>query len=166
MLEELKMNATVTLTETLLEEFYVVVRTTNQLLQKADPSVYDFRPAENMRSFLELANHLVQIPHIDLAILQEKTEEEIRQLEKKLSAENVRQLTHVLEEGYHLLKSYFLSLSEEDFLQKETKAFYAEKGVTQAKWLVEIVTHAFHHRAQLFTYLKQTKHEVNMFDLY
>ncbi|ANX10630.1 damage-inducible protein DinB [Fictibacillus arsenicus] len=160
------MNATVSLTETLLEEFYTVVRTTSNLLKKADQSVYDFRPADNMRTFLELANHLVQISHVDLAILQEKSEKEIRELEKKLSAQNAAELTHVLDEGYHLLKSYFLSLSEEDFLNKETKAFYAEKGMTQAKWLVEIVTHAFHHRAQLFTYLKQTKHEVNMFDLY
>lgn len=160
------MNATVSLTETLLEEFYTVVRTTNNLLKKADQSVFNFRPADNMRSFLELANHLVQISHVDLAILQEKSEKDIRELEKKLSSENVAELTHVLEEGYHLLKSYFLSLSEEEFLSKETKAFYAEKGMTQAKWLVEIVTHAFHHRAQLFTYLKQTKHEVNMFDLY
>jgi uncharacterized damage-inducible protein DinB len=162
----MKMNATLTMTETLLEEFYVIVRTTNNLLKKADPSVYDYRPAGNMRTFLELANHLVQIPHVDLAILQEKSEFDIRKLEKKLSASNVTELSHVLEEGYHLLKSYFLSLTEQEFLQKETKAFYAEKGMTQAKWLVEIVTHAFHHRAQLFTYLKQTEHEVNMFDLY
>jgi uncharacterized damage-inducible protein DinB len=160
------MNVTVSLIEILLEEFYTVVRTTNNLLKKADQSVFDFRPADNMRSFLELANHLVQISHVDLAILQEKSEKDIRHLEKKLSAANVGELTHVLEEGYHLLKSYFLSLSEEEFLNKETKAFYAEKGMTQAKWLVEIVTHAFHHRAQLFTYLKQTKHDVNMFDLY
>jgi uncharacterized damage-inducible protein DinB len=160
------MNATVSLTEILLEEFYNVVRTTSNLLKKADQSVFDFRPADNMRSFLELANHLVQISHVDLAILQEKSEKDIRELEKKLSAANVGELIHVLEEGYHLLKSYFLSLTEEEFLKKETKAFYAEKGMTQAKWLVEIVTHAFHHRAQLFTYLKQTEHEVNMFDLY
>ncbi|WNB91885.1 DinB family protein [Bacillus sp. NEB1478] len=159
-------NAAVTMTETLLDEFYVIVRTTNNLLKKADSSVYDFRPADNMRSFLELANHLVQIPHVDLAILQEKPEADIRMLEAKMRAENAGELTHVLEEGYHLLKSYFLSLSQEDFLNKETKAFYAEKGMTQAKWLVEIVTHAFHHRGQLFTYLKQTQHDVNMFDLY
>jgi uncharacterized damage-inducible protein DinB len=160
------MNAIVTMTETLLEEFYVIVRTTNNLLKKADPTVYDFRPAENMRSFMELANHLVQIPHVDLAILQEKPEMDIRTLENKLAASNVSELSHVLEEGYHLLKSYFLSLSEQEFLEKETKAFYAEKGMTQARWLVEIVTHAFHHRGQLFTYLKQTNHDVNMFDLY
>ncbi|MDR7074905.1 DinB family protein [Fictibacillus barbaricus] len=159
-------NAAISMTETLLDEFYVIVRTTSQLLKKADASVYDYRPAENMRTFLELANHLVQIPHVDLAILQEKSEADIRKLEDKLRAENEAELTHVLEEGYHLLKSYFLSLSQEDFFQKETKAFYAEKGMSQAKWLVEIVTHAFHHRGQLFTYLKQTKHDVNMFDLY
>jgi uncharacterized damage-inducible protein DinB len=165
-MEDHMMNAAVSITETLLDEFYVIVRTTNHLLKKADSSVYEYRPAENMRSFMELANHLVQIPHVDLAILQEKSEKDIRKIEKKLSAKNPAEQSHVLEEGYHLLKSYFLSLSEEDFLYKETKAFYAEKGMTQAKWLVEIVTHAFHHRGQLFTYLKQTNHDVNMFDLY
>ncbi|WP_338463001.1 hypothetical protein V5G20_00985 [Brevibacillus borstelensis] len=32
--------------------------------------------------------------------------------------------------------------------------------------LVEIATHAQHHRSQLFTYLKLLGHDVNMFDLY
>jgi uncharacterized damage-inducible protein DinB len=60
-------------------------------------------------------------------------------------------------------------LSEEEFLEKVTKPFYfpeEEKGHTQAKWLVEITTHAFHHRGQFFNYLKELGYEVNMFDLY
>ncbi|MFC7372779.1 DinB family protein [Fictibacillus iocasae] len=159
-------NAVVSLRDTLLEEFYVAVRTTHVLLEKADPEIYSYQPAESMRTFMELANHLVQIPQIDLAILQEKSEGEIRLLEERLSSQSVSELKLVMEEGYHLLKSYFHSLRDEEFLEKETKAFYAEKPHTQIKWLTEIVTHAFHHRAQLFTYMKQTGHEVNMFDLY
>ncbi len=57
-------------------------------------------------------------------------------------------------------------LSEHDFLHKQSKPFYMEHGSTQAKWLVEIVTHAFHHRAQLFTYLKESGLAITMFDLY
>ncbi|MFC0190430.1 DinB family protein [Fictibacillus aquaticus] len=159
-------NAVVSLRDTLLDEFYIAVRTTHALLEKANPEVYSYQPAEGMRTFMELANHLVQIPQIDLAILQEKSESEVRELEARLSSDTVRDLKLVMEEGYHLLKSYFNSLNDEDFLTKESKAFYAEKPHTQIKWLTEIVTHAYHHRAQLFTYLKQTGHEVNMFDLY
>ncbi|WP_370733829.1 DinB family protein [Paenibacillus dakarensis] len=36
----------------------------------------------------------------------------------------------------------------------------------QAKWLIEIVTHAQHHRAQMFNYLKTLGYQVSMFDLY
>ncbi|SIT09231.1 DinB family protein [Kroppenstedtia eburnea] len=51
-------------------------------------------------------------------------------------------------------------------LRRETRPFYADHALTQAKWLTEIVTHIFHHRAQLLNYLKELGHPVNMFDLY
>lgn len=57
-------------------------------------------------------------------------------------------------------------LTDEEFMQKTTQPFYLEHGSTQAKWLIEIVTHAQHHRAQMFNYLKAQGYEVSMFDLY
>lgn len=44
--------------------------------------------------------------------------------------------------------------------------FYHEHSATQAPWFTESVTHMFHHRSQLFTYVKLRGYEVSMFDLY
>lgn len=152
--------------ELLLEELGVGVRTTKKLLKRVKPGEWDFRPADNMRSLGELANHLVQIPLIDLAILQEKSEEEVRRMEAEHTASDPEELCELMERGFQLLCDYMRSLEEEAFLTRTTRPFYAEHGSTQAKWLIEIVTHIYHHRAQLFQYLKQLGHPVNMFDLY
>ncbi|MBU5212282.1 DinB family protein [Heyndrickxia oleronia] len=153
----------------LFSELYVAVRTTKELLKKVTEEDFSFQPNDKMRSLLEQANHLVQIPFIDLAIGQEKSEEEIRELEKKLYSNDVYELGTVMETGFNELKNYYESMSEEEFVGKVTKPFYFTpdmEGHTQAKWLIEITTHAFHHRGQLFNYLKELNKEVNMFDLY
>ncbi|MGE8203507.1 DinB family protein [Heyndrickxia sp. NPDC080065] len=155
--------------ELLFSELYIAVRTTKELLKKVSEEDFPYQPTEKMRTLLEQVNHLVQIPSVDLAIAQEKTEEEIRQLEKELYSTNTEELGEVMEKGFTEFKSYYQSLSEKEFLEKVTKPFYFPadmEGHTQAKWLIETTTHAFHHRGQLFNYLKELGKEVNMFDLY
>lgn len=157
------------LRELLFSELYIAVRTTKELLKKVTEEDFPYQPNEKMRTLLELANHLVQIPYVDLAIAQEKAEEDVRQLEKELYSNDVVKLGEVMENGFAELTSYYKSLSEEDLLEKVTKPFYFSQdmeGHTQAKWLIETTTHAFHHRGQFFNYFKELGKEVNMFDLY
>lgn len=157
------------LRDLMFSELYVAVRTTKELLKKVSEEDFSYQPNEKMRTLLELANHLVQIPFVDIAIGQEKTEEEIRQLEKELYSSDVMELGEVMEKGFVELKAYYGSLTEEEFLGKVTRPFYFSpdmEGHTQAKWLLETTTHAFHHRGQFFNYLKELEKEVNMFDLY
>jgi uncharacterized damage-inducible protein DinB len=152
--------------ELLLHELSVLVRTTRQLITKIGPSHWNFRPHESMRTLKEVAAHLVQIPAVDLAILQENDEIAVRQLEAELSADEKEGMIDTLETGYTRLKEYMESLDEHSFFEKKTTAFYAHEPSSQAKWLLEIVTHMAHHRAQLFNYLKQLGYDVQMFDLY
>lgn len=161
------MSEVFTLKEMLYKELDLAVRTTRGLLSKIKSDQWEYRPRENMRTLQELAHHLVLVPITDLAILQEKSQEEVAQYYREI--EHLRdgeELGRLMEKGSAALKAYMDGLSEEDFLHKKTTAFYMEYGTEQAKWLIEIVTHIFHHRSQLFTYLKQLGHEVNMFDLY
>ncbi|MHB1628701.1 MAG: DinB family protein [Bacilli bacterium] len=160
------MSETSAVRELLLAELALAVRTTGALLEKATPELWDFRPREEMRTVLELANHLTQSPLIDLAILKEQSQEEVHALEQALTASDAAHMRANMENGLAELSAYMGGLSEHDFLHKESKPFYGENGSTQAKWLVEIVTHAFHHRGQLFTYLKQAGLAITMFDLY
>ena len=155
--------------EVLFSEWDVAVRTISNLLMKVQDKDWDYRPRENMRTLLELANHLVQIPAVDLAIGQEKNEQEVRNLENKLRSGSAAELIDVLNNGYQDFKSYYDSLSDTDFFERVSKPFYfgdEMEGHTQAKWLTESTTHIFHHRAQFFNYLKELGYEVNMFDLY
>lgn len=116
---------------------------------------------------LELAQHLVSVPSVDLLILQEQGQPDIRRAEEEINeAGTSEELSAWMDNGFQDLKAYMENLSEEDFLHKATKPFYLEQGSVQAKWLIEIVTHAQHHRAQLFNYMKELGYEVNMFDLY
>ncbi len=160
------MSETSTVRELLMAELALAVRTTGALLEKVTPELWGFRPREEMRTVLELANHLTQIPLVDLAILQERSQEEVHALEQALSASDAPHMRANMENGLNELSAYMSGLSEHDFLHKQSKPFYMEHGSTQAKWLVEIVTHAFHHRAQLFTYLKESGLAITMFDLY
>lgn len=119
-----------------------------------------------MRTLRELAEHLAAIPEVDLLILQEHTAEEVRKLESRFAETDFTKLGPAMAEGLELLRQYMTALPEEDFLHKKTKPFYLEHGSAQAKWLIEVVTHAQHHRGQLFTYLKLQGYDVSMSDLY
>ncbi|WP_152392943.1 DinB family protein [Paenibacillus guangzhouensis] len=161
------MNGVQQIRDHLLDELELVVRTVESLLARINQDEWGYRPASNMRTLLELTHHLVSIPVTDLAILQEKTQEEVEQIETSVKLMKAPQeLAARFRENYDLLREYMLSLSEDELLNKSTKAFYLEHGTVQIKWLIEIVTHSFHHRSQLYNYLKQKGHELQFFMLY
>jgi len=161
------MQATNEMKQLLLEELTLIVNTTSRLIRKISPEHWDYRPQDNMRTLLELTHHLVSVPATDLLILQERSEADIRKLEAEIAADTDKEkLIDRLTAGAYDVKMYMEGLSEDDFLHRRTKPFYLEHGSVQAKWLIEIVTHAQHHRAQLFTYMKTLGYAINMFDLY
>ncbi|XID90161.1 DinB family protein [Paenibacillaceae bacterium WGS1546] len=152
----------------LFEELELIVRTSSNLIRKIEPAHWNHKPADNMRSLAELARHLVGVPSVDLLILKEKSREEVAEWEAVIDADGVDpdKLIGSMTAGLAELKRYMEELSDEDFLHKKTKPFYVEHRTAQAKWLIEIVTHAQHHRAQLFNYMKALGYDINMFDLY
>ncbi|OXM85724.1 DinB family protein [Paenibacillus rigui] len=151
----------------LLEELELAVRTSEGLIRRIQQEQWDYRPQDNMRTLLELVHHLVMIPASDLAILQEKPQPEVEKLETSLAdVRDTAALAEQFRRNFEAAKHYFESLSEEELLHKSTKAFYLEHGAVQSKWLIEIVTHTFHHRSQLYNYLKQLGHDLNFFVLY
>jgi len=162
------MNALQEMKALLFEELELIVKTSAKLMGKIKEEHWEHRPAANMRTLLELAQHLAGVPSVDLLILREKSREEVRELEHRIEDDgsDSDKLTAWMASGLKDLKAYMEGLSDEDFLHKQTKPFYLEHATAQAKWLIEIVTHAQHHRAQLFNYMKALGYEISMFDLY
>jgi uncharacterized damage-inducible protein DinB len=161
------MNAADILRDELLDELEIGFRSMEGLLRKVQVKDWGYQPEDNMRNLKELAKHIVSIPEVDLNIWQEKNQEAIEELEAKYDKlESVEAMIEAMNNGFKIYKTFMLSLSEQDFLTKETTPFYLEEGKIQARCLIEDVSHLFHHRAQFFNYLKQLGYEVNMFDLY
>lgn len=161
------MNGTLQIRDHLLNELETGVRTGEALIRIIRPEDWNYRPQDNMRSLLELVHHFVLVPASDLAIMQEATAEEVEVIEKSLSdVHEPERLAESLRENFETYKAYILSLSEEDLLNRSTTAFYLEHGHVQVTWQIETVTHLFHHRSQLYNYLKQLGHELNFFMLY
>ncbi len=162
-----EMNGVMEIRDHLLDELELAVRTSQALIMRIKPEEWDWRPTENMRTLLELVHHLAAIPASDLAILQEKTQPEVEAVEngaRDISAP--LELCQRLRSNCDALRQYMLSLDEDELLHKATKAFYLDHGTVQIRWLIEIVTHFFHHRSQLYNYLKQLGHELSFFMLY
>lgn len=161
------MSGTLQVRDHLLNELETGVRTGAALIRKIRPEDWSFRPQDNFRSLLELVHHFVLIPASDLAIMQEKSEAEVGSVENSLSGvEDPEHLAATFRENFEAYKAYILSLSEDDYLNHLTKAFYMEHGHLQVQWQIETVTHVFHHRSQVYNYLKQLGHEVSFFMLY
>lgn len=161
------MSGTFQVRDHLLKELELGVRTGASLIRLIRPEDWAYRPQDNMRSLTELVHHFVQITASDLAIMQEKSESEVGEVENRLSGmQDVEKVEAALWGNFEAYKDYIVSLSEEDYLTRSTKAFYMEHGHLQAQWQIETLTHVFHHRSQLYNYLKKLGHELNFFMLY
>lgn len=136
-----------------------------ELFNQIPSEQQSWRPRENMRSIAELANHLAQVPAIDLRIIQGTPEAQVRAVEAQLQQAEPEELFGVWARGVQSVSEFYAALSPEQFQTQVGKAFYGHEAPLQ-EWLLEIITHAYHHRAQLFTYLKQMGRPVDMFTLY
>ncbi|MFB5760267.1 DinB family protein [Paenibacillus medicaginis] len=161
------MSGTFQMRDHLLQELETGTRTGAGLIRRIRPEDWAYRPQNNMRSLQELVHHFVQITASDLAIMQAQGEAEVAEVENRLSGlDDPERLAAALWRNYETYKNYIVSLSEEDLLNHSTKAFYAEQGHLQAQWQIETLTHVFHHRSQLYNYLKQLGHELHFTMLY
>jgi len=151
--------------EHLLRELQNVGRSVERLFSLLPADRLEWRPQENMRTLLELANHLAQVPSVDLKILQGAAQPEVQGLERALTRGDAGALTEVWRHGVEAVAAYYGPLTAERFMTETGKAFYGHEA-TLSEWLLEIITHTYHHRAQLFTYLKLMGLPVDMFTLY
>lgn len=167
MAEKNQMTGVQLMKQMLFEELGQIVRTSSKLIGSIKEEDWAFKPHPNMRSLRELVDHLVSVPSTDLLILKEHAEPDIRRLESDIAADKDKtSLAARMSAGLQEVTEYMEALDDETFLHRTTTPFYIDHPTAQAKWLIEIVTHAQHHRAQLFQYLKQLGYSVTMFDLY
>lgn len=149
----------------LFAELERAVANCQRLFRLAGTEHYAWKPREGMRSFSELANHLAQVPSVDLLILRSAPEAEIVALEAELVRSDAEGWCAVIQDGCQQLQRLMEKLSYDNFENDSGTAYYG-RTQTYAQWLLEAITHIYHHRAQLFTYLKLLGYPVSTRTLY
>jgi uncharacterized damage-inducible protein DinB len=154
----------------LLRELEWISGNVARLLTLVKPDDLDYRPAENMRTLRELGHHLAQIPAVDLAIMRGLKQEEVQAEEQRLTTEAEQRAlpagwAGVIGSGSKDLARFMETLPMNEFEAGSGSAFYG-RTQTYAQWLLETVTHLYHHRAQFFGYLKLLGYDVASRNLY
>lgn len=106
------------------------------------------------RTCRALLNHIVLIPEADYKLSQGAPYEELQQYyqywEKELTTREM--LEARLDLSYSILLDAFKELEQEE-LMMQTMSYWGTK-FSQIEWLLMILTHLSHHRAQLYSFLK------------
>lgn len=149
----------------LLSELDKLTGNISRMLALIKPEHHGYTPQEGMRTLAQLATHLAQIPHVDLRLLRGDDESQIVALEAQLAREDPDGWISVLKDGKAELTRYYERLTLDEFENNSGTAYYG-RTQTHAQWLVEIIGHLYHHRAQLFMYLKLNHYPVGTRTLY
>lgn len=146
---------------------------TKFVLAAAKTANLKFTPKEELRSLIDVANHVAQIPLIDLKFysMEFKTFEEVQAMEKELRKESIDELLKVYDQGIEKIKEFISKLSDEQLLENNLtvylSAFYQDgPEKSWSHYIPEIATHLAMHKMQLWMYLKLAGAPVSMWTYY
>lgn len=133
--------------QSLLHQIHFALGTIEQLLSVLDQEDLSKRPIHNKRSLGELVSHLVTIPIADLEISKGASEYEMQLFYRNHTPSEFIQIKEALWQNYQRLSEEYLNMTSEQLLKPRTS--YWGVTYTHLEWLMEMVAHIYHHRAQL-----------------
>lgn len=137
--------------ERALHQIKVAVTTIIEMIDKLEETDFPKRPTSNKHSIGELLEHIALICKADALIAEGASQDEMSAFYSSVVYENLAEIKVALQENYQLLEDKFMAFTEGE-LQQEITSFW---GVTYTRfeWLLEIISHIYHHRGQLHAML-------------
>lgn len=134
-----------------LNQMEIALKTIIKIIETLEEADLQKKPASNKRSIGELLEHIALICKADLLIANGATQKEMSEYYSSVSLKSVNAIKDAIAYNYETLKESYSNLTETE-LQERTTSYW---GVTYTRyeWLLEIVAHIYHHRAQLHTLL-------------
>lgn len=138
---------------TTLHQLEVGIRSMIQMLQHVSYDELQLQPIHNKRSLFEICTHMALIPHADLLIANGASKEELDAFYGSYTFSTTHDIQKTMLESFQLLCKTFQSYSTAE-LEEITQSYW---GVSYSRfeWLLQIVVHFYHHRAQLHTLLTE-----------
>ncbi|MGE7925525.1 DinB family protein [Viridibacillus arvi] len=130
------------------------------LIELIDESDFQIVPIEGKRTVVDLVSHLAIICKADLQIIGQASMEEMNAFYELNTVNSKKEILEQLNEGYEELVCYYESLPDAFSTATSywgttfsTATSYWGTTYSQFEWLLEILAHLNHHRAQLHLYI-------------
>ncbi|KHE67038.1 DinB family protein [Halobacillus sp. BBL2006] len=129
----------------------IVIASISEIVGQLEEEDLALRPTKGKYSIGELLEHIAIIPAADGRIIEESSEQEMSDFYESLQAGTKEDILQNLFNHFAILKTQYENYSEEQ-LFTETTSWW---GVTYTRfeWLLQIVSHMYHHRGQLHAML-------------
>lgn len=134
-----------------LNQIKIALTTTAKIIDKLEDADLQKRPSSNKHSIGELLEHIAMICKADLLISNGATQEEMNEFYSSVSYKDLKNIKDALVINYQSLKESYMKFTEAE-LQESISSYW---GVTYTRyeWLLEILSHVYHHRGQLHAIL-------------
>lgn len=119
------------------------------LIEILDESDFQIAPIEGKRTVGELVSHLAILCKADLQIIEQATIEEMDAFYERYTVNGKKEMLQQLNEGYEELVWFYENLT--DTFNRTTS--YWGTNYSYFEWLLEVLAHLNHHRAQLHLYI-------------
>ncbi|PGM54978.1 damage-inducible protein DinB [Bacillus sp. AFS053548] len=119
-----------------------------------------FRPVEDKKSIGELVQHLCELIGADMEIMRGVSQEMMVNYYTEVECKSLVDMKRLLQKNFHELKEVYFNMKENDLVEKTTS--YWGLQYSKFEWLLEILVHFTHHRAQLHMLLVQKKGDINI----
>lgn len=134
-----------------LNQIKIALTTTADILGTLEEIDLQLRPSSNKYSIGELLEHIATICKADLFISEGATQQEMDELYRNASYKNTNDIKNALIVNYQSLEESYMRLTDAELQQDITS--YWDVTYTRYEWLLEIVSHVYHHRGQLHAML-------------
>lgn len=146
--------------ESVINQIEYAVKTVVKMIDEIDLDDLNFRPISNKKSIGELVQHLCELIEGDLLISKGATKDEMNTFYSLSKANSLDEMKNLLMRGFNFIKIEYLRMDEEN-LMKVVTSYWGVK-YTRFEWLLEILVHFTHHRAQLHTLMVHKNNDFNI----
>lgn len=134
-----------------LHQLSVAIESSINMLEQAPDDLLDWKPAENKRSVRELFVHLALLCKADYFIMEGHSQKYMKEFYLQAQPHTKQEIKECMSDSFHFLSEVSAKFTETEL--NEQKASYWGTVYSRFEWLLQILSHFYHHRAQIHSFL-------------
>ncbi|CAH0347435.1 DinB family protein [Bacillus sp. CECT 9360] len=135
----------------MLHQLSVAVNSSIQMLEQTPDELLEWKPDEVRRTIREMFVHLATLCKADYYIMSGYSQKEMEEYYLQANPVSKQEIKEYMTDSFTFFSDKALSFTESQLSEKQ--ASYWGTVYTRYEWLLEILSHFYHHRGQIHAFL-------------